>query len=152
MIPLYVFAAFAAATALVVLFRYLVRRLRDYRRISHLARQRMQLLRRLLTLAYVFGSNPALFLKKFREEVDIRRLESCDVLCNYQDQRQLESRKADGHTLNRQDMLLCILLEKGFTPQELSVMYGMKNHNSIYVRHARIRKKSRTEPEKQKSS
>ena len=100
----------------------------------------MQLLRRLLRLAYVYGPNPALFLKKFQEEVSIGHLECCDVICNYTEQRQLEAVRTNSQAVKNQDVLLCILINKGFTPQELRVMYGMTNYNSIYVRYSRIRK------------
>lgn len=144
MIPLFFIAAVFAATALVVSCRYLIRRVRHYRRSRHLAWQRMQLLRRLLQLAYVYGPNPALFLKKFQEEVSIGHLECCDVICNYSEQRQLEAVKSNNRTVKNRDALLCILINKGFTPQELSVVYGMSNYNSIYVRYSRIRKHCRS--------
>lgn len=140
MIPLYVIAVVVTATAFLLLGRYVVGRIRCYRRSRHLASQRMQLLRRLLQLAYVYSPNPALFLKKFREEVSIGHLECCDVICNYAEQRQLNAMKLRRRPLKNQDVLLCILLNKGFTPQELSVIYGMSNCNSIYVRCSRIRK------------
>ena len=140
MILLCIIAVLIPATALVMSCRYIIGRLRHYRRSSHLARQRMQLLRRLLRLAYVYGPNPALFLKKFQEEVSIGHLECCDVICNYTEQRQLEAVRTNSQAVKNQDVLLCILINKGFTPQELSVMYGMTNYNSIYVRYSRIRK------------
>lgn len=103
----------------------------------------MQLLRRLLNLAYVYGYNPELFMNKFREEVNISHLHYCDVICNYDDQKQLTLMAARKDPLKNQDALLFILLNKGFTPQELSVIYGMASCNSIYVRCSRIRKRYR---------
>ena len=143
MITIYVIAVIFMATVFVMLGRYTIGRIRCYRRSRHLANQRMQLLRRLLQLAYVYSPNPALFLKKFREEVSIGHLECCDVICNYAEQRQLDAMKSCKRPLKSQDVLLCILLNKGFTPQELSVIYGMSNCNSIYVRCSRIRKQCR---------
>ena len=140
MILLAIIAVLFTATALIVSYRYIVGRVRYYRRSHHLAGQRMQLLRRLLRLAYAYGSNPAVFLKKFQEEVSISHLECCDIICNYTEQQQLETLRINSQTVKNQDVLLCILIKKGFTPQELSVIYGMTNYNSIYVRYSRIRK------------
>lgn len=72
--------------------------------------------------------------------MSIGHLECCDVICNYTEQRQLEAVRTNSQAVKNQDVLLCILINKGFTPQELSVMYGMTNYNSIYVRYSRIRK------------
>ena len=140
MIPLCIIAVLITATALVMSFRYIIGRVKHYRRSNHLAKQRMQLLRRVLKLAYGYGSNPALFLKKFQEVVRIGHLECCDVICNYTELQQLEAVRTSSQAVKNQDLLLCILINKGFTPQELSVMYGMTNYNSIYVRYSRIRK------------
>ncbi len=142
MIAIYVIAACIPATGLVMLGFHLFRRVKYYRRCRHLADQRMQLLRVLLGLAYVHQSNPQLFVKRFYEEVNIGRLECYDVICECLEQRQLEEAQND-LGLKKRDVLLCFLLHKGFTPQELSVIYGMNNYNSIYVRFSRIRKHCR---------
>lgn len=142
MIAIYVIAVCLTATVLAVSGFYLFRRIKYYRRYRHLAEQRMQLLRVLLGLAYVHQSNPQLFVKKFYEEVNIGRLECYDVICECLEQKQLEDAQHD-LGLKKKDVLLCLLLNKGFTPQELSVVYGMNNYNSIYVRFSRIRKHCR---------
>lgn len=119
---------------------YALRRIKYYRRCRYLAEGRMRLFRRLLELAYLYRSNPVLFQKKFCEEVSIDRLQCCDIICGDRELKQL--REVDSNpALKNRDILLCILLEKGFTPQELSVIYGMNNYNSIYVRLSRIRKR-----------
>lgn len=140
MFPACIIAATFAATLAIVSLLHLIGRVRHYRRSHYLADQRLRLLRQLLKHAYQYGSNPALFLKKFQEEVSIGHLESYDVICTYGEQRQIASRKHCGQSLKNHDLLLCILHDKGFTPQELSVVFGMKNCNSIYVRYSRIRK------------
>ena len=142
MIAIYVIAVCFTATVLVVSCFHLFRRIKYYRRCRHLADQRMHLLRVLLGLAYVHQSNPQLFVKKFYEEVNIGRLECYDVICECLEQKQLEEAQQD-LGLKKRDVLLCLLLNKGFTPQELSVVYGMNNYNSIYVRFSRIRKHCR---------
>ncbi len=119
--------------------------------------QRMKLLRRLLSHAYVYNYDPELFLRKFQEEVHISRLDSGDVICTHAEQKRLKRlhRLKHDQPIKNQDLLLCILLDKGFTPQELSVVFGMKNINSIYVRYSRIRKmveNERTAPEKRTHS
>lgn len=121
-------------------FCYALGRIRYYRRCRYLAEGRLRLFRRLLELAYLYRSNPALFQQKFYEEVSIERLECCDILCGNRELKQLQEVDSNPALKNR-DILLCILLEKGFTPQELSVVYGMNNYNSIYVRLSRIRRR-----------
>ncbi|WP_295940241.1 hypothetical protein [uncultured Alistipes sp.] len=143
MTTLQIIAVIITATALIVSGCYAVRRMQHYRRSRHLAWQRMQLLRKLLDLAYVYGSNPPLFLKRFREEVNINHLNCYDVICDYADQQQIDAMKLRNLSIKDQDILLCILLNKGFTPQELSVIYGTASCNSIYVRCSRIRKQCR---------
>lgn len=142
LIAIYVVAVCLTATVLIMSGLYLFRRMKYNRRCRHLADQRMQLLRILLGLAYVHQSNPPLFVKKFYEEVHIGRLECYDMICECPEQEQLKQAQRD-LGLKKRDFLLCLLLSKGFTPQELSVVYGMNNYNSIYVRFSRIRKHCR---------
>lgn len=123
---------------------YAIGRISYYRRCRYLAEGRLRLFRRLLELAYLYRSNPVLFQHKFLEEVSIERLECCDILCGNRELKQLQEVDSNPALKNR-DILLCILLEKGFTPQELSIVYGMNNYNSIYVRLSRIRRR-RTAP------
>jgi hypothetical protein len=113
----------------------------------------MTLLRRLLSHAYIYNYNPEMFLRKFQEEVHISQLHYSDVICTNTEKRWIKrlNRLKYDQPIKNQDILLYILLDNGFTPQELSVVFGMKNINSIYVRYSRIRKlvnNERAVPEK----
>lgn len=141
MTALSVITLLLVATLLVTAGCYALKRIRARHRKAHLAEQRIRLLRRLLELAYVYGYDPALFLKRFREEMHINHLECCDVLYDEADRRQFDAMRSGRLPITEKDMAMCILLEKGFTAQEISVIYGTRDCNSIYVRHSRIRKK-----------
>lgn len=128
-----------AAGAIAVLLCLLVLQMRVLRRQRrHVAfyRQRnadqLRFIRSLLDLCYAYRESPSVFLDKFKDSVNIRRLQSFDLL-------DLPDEGPAG--LKEEERLLCLLIERGFTFRELCVIFNLKKINNVYVKYHRIRKK-----------
>lgn len=108
--------------------------------------QRFLFIRKLISLAFIYGHDTDLFHKKFVEMVNIKTLKRRQIIhpMNFiPNDEFIESLKDKG--LTEWEIEICCLTELGFTAQELCVIYGLKNINSIYVKRHRIKKKLKGE-------
>lgn len=118
-----------------LLFHALRGKERIRRRIALLERRssdRLRLIRTLLDLCYSYRNSPQVFLDKFKDSVNIRQLKSYDLI-------DLNASEYPG--LREDEILLCRMIETGFTQRELSVVFNLKKTSYLYVKHRRICKK-----------
>lgn len=131
------FAAVAVVILAAVVFR-LCRLLRRQRRrirwLEHRASKRILLFRNLLDLGYVYGGSPQIFLEKFMDKVNVRQLKACELV-DLSDRRYAH--------LKEDEIVLCVLLDNGFTPGELCTIFNLKNVGSLYVKYHRVKVKLR---------
>lgn len=108
--------------------------------------QRFLFIRKLISLAFIYEHNTDLFHKKFVEMVNIKTLKRRQIINPMNiisNDEFIASLKDKG--LTEWELEICYLTELGFTAQELCVIYGLKNINSIYVKRHRIKKKLKAE-------
>lgn len=117
---------------LIFLLRSFLRLRRQMRCYRHQLADQLRFIRKLLDLCYVYSESPLVFLDKFKDCVNFRQLKSYDML-DVSDKRLLG--------LKEDERLLCALFDKGFTPRELCVIFGLKKINNLYVKYHRLRKK-----------
>ncbi len=107
---------------------------------EHLARHRLLLIRRMIDLAFTYSHDEKIFYRKFCDEVTIKALKSHKVV-NVSEHAIAEGSPAEAAkgNLSSGDVEMCCMIQEGFSPQELSVVYGLKNTNSIYVKRHRLK-------------
>ncbi len=104
---------------------------------ERIALGRLALIRKLISLAHVYEHDKELFYKKFVETVDTSTLRKHEVIEMVgQDQNNLPT-----SSIEPKDVELFCLKEQGFTTEELCVIFGLKNPNSLYVKLHKLRKK-----------
>lgn len=104
--------------------------------LNSLADQRLIMIRRLIELAYTY-SDKEIFYDKFIETVSIDSLKNSDIL------------RIDAHApniptekeLTVDEVEMYSLMQQGFTPQEISVIYREKSVNAVYIKRHRLKKK-----------
>ncbi len=100
----------------------------------------------LIRIVYAFGGNKDLFHKKVIEVLDVNSLKEKgivqieDGVLSERLRRALNEKK-----LSEKEYVLCCLWEQGFSPKEITLMLGLKNNRSVYVKQSRIKKKLRGE-------
>lgn len=88
-------------------------------------------LQKLIKLAFTFETNKDLFYEKFVATIDVEALKEYGII-------EVDSTNPE---LTPQEAELYSLIEAGFTPEELCVIYKKKNLNSIYIKRHRLNKK-----------
>lgn len=108
-----------------------------------MADRRLQLLRYLIDLSYTYKSDKVLFYKKFVETINIHELKRWQVVDTSVPEALAQSTQLayEESCLRTKDIDLYRLLEAGFTPRELSIIYNLNNTHSIYVKCCRLRAK-----------
>jgi len=95
-----------------------------------------------MAIAPLYENAREVFYEKFLEVVNIKELTDHHLVhlealaLTSEDKWEIQSRG-----LTREEIILYCLMKLGMTPQELSIVYGIRNVNTIYVRCHRIRKK-----------
>jgi len=108
---------------------------------SELADNRLELLRRIIELAYIHEPHKDIFYNKVCELVGIAELKRRHIV-DFEAYRKLHGKSP----LGKDDLEFHCLLEAGFTPKELGVIYGHSNPVSIYVKKHRIMSKLKSAP------
>ncbi len=104
---------------------------------ERIALGRLALIRKLISLAHVYEHDKELFYKKFVETVDTSTLRKHEVFeMVFPNQNNLPT-----SSIEQKDVELFCLKEQGFTTEELCVILGLKNPNSLYVKLHKLRKK-----------
>ncbi len=106
----------------------------------HQSEQLMLLVREMIDLAYLYGSDTDKFYRKFIETINVKSLQQRgvidpDVLLHTPKYNLMCSE------LKKEDAELWTLLKAGFTTRELMMVYGHTNINSVYVKVNRLRKR-----------
>ena len=109
---------------------------------SELADNRLELLRKIIELAYLHEHHKNIFYSKVCELVNIAELKRHPIVdfeayCKHHSKSPLGKDDSEFHCL----------LEAGFTLKELGVIYGHSNPISIYVKKHRIMSKLKSVPE-----
>lgn len=103
---------------------------------------RLALIRELINLAFLYGHDTDLFYRKFIQTVGISSLKEKHIfeipeeVSENAEQLALREKR-----LSEEEIEMCNLEKCGFTDEELCILYGYKNKNSIYVRRYRINRK-----------
>lgn len=111
---------------------------------ENMADRRLHLLRYLIDLSYTYKSDKDLFYKKFVETININELMKYWRIIDMSVPEELmrnTSQAIEESCLRSKDIDLFRLLEAGFTPRELSIIYDLNNTHSIYVKCCRLRAK-----------
>ena len=108
---------------------------------QELAENRLALLRRIIELGYTHEPCKDLFYKKVCDLVSIEELKRHPVV-DFEAYREFHSQVP----LSKDDLEFYCLLEAGFLPRELSIIYGHANPVSVYVKKHRIMSKLKSAP------
>ncbi|MDR2936463.1 MAG: hypothetical protein LBU80_03870 [Rikenellaceae bacterium] len=104
--------------------------------------RRLALIRELIGLAFLYGHDTELFYRRFIQAVGIRSLKEKQIIGIpeevLENAEQLALREG---RLSEAEIEMCSLEKCGFTDEELCILYGYKNKNSIYVKRCRINRK-----------
>ncbi len=99
-------------------------------------RARLNYIHILIDTVYSFGNNSELLLTQLKKEMSVKKL----LLYGIIKRRQTEACDPE-LKISEDDRLLYQLLQEGFSPRELCIIFSLNNINSLYVKHHRIRKK-----------
>lgn len=103
-------------------------------------------IKELIRIAFVFGHDKNLFHKKVFEAFNVNSLKEKGIVQIEEDLLEEDLRNAlNEHKLSEKEFELCCLLAQGFSPDEITVMLGLKNSRSVYVKQSRINKKLKAE-------
>jgi len=101
-----------------------------------LAHNRLELMRKIIEMSYVYEPRKDVFHRKVCDLVRISELKR-HLIVDFESYC-----KRHAHLpLSKSDLEFCCLLEAGFSHKELSIIYSHTNEHSIYVKKARIMKK-----------
>ncbi len=108
---------------------------------AELQERRLLLFRKLVDHSYEQQGNTAVFYKKFCEEINIRNLRKYQLI-----DRELKVPTGsvgfgESGKLSSEDYEFLHLARAGFTNRELSMIFGLTNSQSVYVKRHRIKAK-----------
>ena len=103
---------------------------------QEVADNRLKLLQKIIELSYKYESCPDVFHRNVCELVRISELKSHPVV-DFEAYRKLRKNSP----LNKDDLDFCCLLEAGFSPQALTIIYEHSNVHSVRIKKHRIEKK-----------
>lgn len=118
----------------------LIRKNRLLREIETQAADRLQYIRTLIEIVYIYKHDTQLMLKHLQAEMTIKRLLNSHVVADKCDERY-----PGGIKCTKKDKLLYMLYQEGFSTKELCVLFELNNLNSVYVKCCRMNKKMKTE-------
>ena len=104
--------------------------------VQDISNKRLELIRRLIDLAYTY-SDKELFYQKFIETVHITSLKDSEVVNIGDHALQLPCE----NELSDDEVEMYCLMQQGFTPQEIAVIYKEKSVNAVYIKRHRLKKK-----------
>lgn len=108
---------------------------------------RMDSIRKLLELASLYESRPAVFYSKFKDHIKVTQLNNTELeqeiisTTNLTYHNIIDDLKAMHPDLSLHELCYCGLICLGFSQQSIRVLYDHTNINSIYSLRARIRAK-----------
>ena len=113
------------------------RSLRYYKRtVAARSEARLAYIRTLIETVYVFGNKPDMLQSHIKHEMSIKKLLFYGVI-----ERQPTEASDPARRINETDQLVYQLLQNGFSPRELCVIFNLNNINSLYVKYHRINRK-----------
>lgn len=120
---------------IIVLFIY--RSLRNrFQEVTRQASARLDYIRILIDTVYTHDHHPESLQKHMQKEMSIKKLMAYHVVENH-----CERFFCSRIKVNRNDQLLYMLHQEGFSPRELCIIFELNNLNSVYVKCHRINKK-----------
>lgn len=120
----------------VIIFVALRERRRYGDRLCSEAQARLDYIHILIDTVYTYGNNHELLSVRLKQEMSAKKL----LLYGIIERKQTEACRPE-LKINEDDRLLYQLLQEGFSPRELCIVFSLNNLNSLYVKHHRIRKK-----------
>ena len=102
----------------------------------HISDRRLALIRRLIYLAYTC-TDKELFYKKFMKTVNIDSLKDSELVKISDYALQIP----DDKNLSDEEIEILCLMQQGFAPQEIAVIYREKSVNAVYIKQHRIKRK-----------
>lgn len=124
---------YVCGICLVVTSGMLVGLLRRCRRWHCLADNRLELLRHLIDISFLYRDRPQLFSRVFRSEIAARKLRNTGIVA-----MQRFSLASDAE---QDELFLVGLLDAGFTRKEVCAIFDLKSVNCFYVKYHRVKKK-----------
>ena len=113
-----------------------------HKKLEHLACKRLEFIRQIAELAYVYSHDTDLFYRKICGMMHIEELKKKLVIdFNLESKKHRLLRKED--SLSQDDVEFYYLIKNDFNTRELSVIFGHRNPKSIYVKKCRLMKKIR---------
>ena len=100
------------------------------------AQERLDYIHILIDTVYTYGNNNELLSARLKQEMSAKKL----LLYGIIERKQTEACRPE-LKIGEDDRLLYQLLQEGFSPRELCIIFSLNNLNSLYVKHHRIRKK-----------
>lgn len=102
----------------------------------------IELLKQITEICSKFGHNKDLFFRKISEIIRINALKEKQII-------QIEESDFDGDIreaiknkrLSKSDLDMLFLMKQGFLYEEISVILGYKNVNSVYAKRSRLKNK-----------
>lgn len=106
------------------------------RKLHDEAQARLNYIHILIDTVYTYGSSHELLSTRLKQEMSAKKL----LLYGIVERKKTEA-CAPELKISEDDRLLYQLLQEGFSPRELCIIFALNNINSLYVKHHRIRKK-----------
>lgn len=108
----------------------------------NLNEQEKGFIRELIRIAFTFGHDKDLFHKKVFEAFNVDTMRERNVVRIEEGVLSEELRAAlNEEKLSEKEFVLCCLLAQGFSPEEITVMMGLKNSRTVSVKKSRINRK-----------
>lgn len=105
-----------------------------------LAYKRLEFIRKIAELAYMYGYNTDVFYRRICETMHLEELKKNSVMdFNFEMGKHRFLKRMDD--LSMDDAEFYCLIKSGFTTRELSIILGHRNPKSIYVKKCRLMKK-----------
>lgn len=102
----------------------------------------IELLRQITGICSRFGHNKDLFFRKISEIIRINSLKEKEIIHIRESEFDRDIQEAiKNNKLSKSDMDLLFLMQQGFLYEEISVILGYKNVNSVYAKHSRLKNK-----------
>lgn len=107
---------------------------------EYLACKRLEFIRQIAELTYMYGYNTDVFYRKICEMMHLDELKKNSVMdFNFELEKYRFLKKMDD--LSMDDAEFYCLIKSGFSTRELSIIFGHGNPKSIYVKKCRLMKK-----------
>ena len=113
---------------------FIVKQKRKSRDAEILARNRLIYIRFMVDTVYLHCNRPQQLVDNMKKEMTIEKMIAYNILDH-------DTKIPDGIKCKDRDWLLRELYRKEFSAQQLVIMFGLSNVNSVYVKCCRINKK-----------